>query len=97
MSENFIERRKANWKRLEELIDQARTVRGLRGLSRDEVRELGRSYRRVGGGLAVAPGENPGQRLGNLPQNPGFFAPAFVYCNKHKKRAAPPGFSPFYF
>jgi len=63
MAENIIEKRKANWKRLEELIDQARTVRGLRRLSRDEVRELGRSYRRAASDLAIARVESRDQRL----------------------------------
>ncbi len=63
MAENFIEKRKTNWKRLEELIDQVRSVRGLRRLSRDEVRELGRSYRRAASDLAIARVESRDQRL----------------------------------
>src|SRR5262245_20585617 len=63
MADNFIEKRKDNWKRLEELIDQARTVRGLRRLSREEVRELGRSYRRAASDLAIARVESRDQRL----------------------------------
>jgi uncharacterized membrane protein SpoIIM required for sporulation len=69
MAENFIETRKANWKRLEELIDQARTARGLRSLSRDEVRELGRSYRRAATDLAIARVESRDQRLINYLNN----------------------------
>jgi uncharacterized membrane protein SpoIIM required for sporulation len=63
MADNFIEKRKANWKRLEELIDQAQGMRGLRGLSRDEVRELGRMYRRAAADLAIARVESRDQRL----------------------------------
>ena len=40
MADTFIEKRKANWKRLEELVARSRTSRGLRSLSReDEVEE----------------------------------------------------------
>jgi len=65
MADNFIERRKTNWKRLEELIDSVRSVRGLRRLNRDEVRELGRSYRRAASDLAIARVESRDQRLVN--------------------------------
>ncbi len=63
MADNFIEKRKANWKRLEDLIEEARSIRGLRRLSRDEVRELGRSYRRAATDLAIARVESRDQRL----------------------------------
>lgn len=63
MAENFIEKRKANWRRLEELMNEARTVRGLRRLSRDEVRELARSYRRAASDLAIARVESRDGRL----------------------------------
>jgi uncharacterized membrane protein SpoIIM required for sporulation len=84
MAENFIEKRKADWKRLEELIDQARTVSGLRGLSRDEVRELGRSYRRVGADLAVARVESRDQRLVNYLNNLVVRAHGLIYRNERK-------------
>lgn len=69
MADNFIEKRKSNWKRLEELADQVRSVRGLRKLSRDEVRELGRIYRRAASDLAIARVESRDQRLVNYLNN----------------------------
>ena len=63
MADNFIEKRKGNWKRLEELIDQTQTFRGLSKLTRDEVRELGRIYRRTASDLAIARVESRDQRL----------------------------------
>ncbi|HKX30885.1 MAG TPA: stage II sporulation protein M [Blastocatellia bacterium] len=63
MGDSFIEKRKENWKRLEELIQQTRSVRGLRNLTRDEVRELGRSYRRAASDLAIARVESRDLRL----------------------------------
>src|SRR5262249_7221997 len=63
MADNFIERRKTSWKRLEELIAQAQSVRGLKRLTRHEVRELGRSYRRAASDLAIARVESRDQRL----------------------------------
>src|SRR5262245_66182078 len=84
MADNFIEKRKDNWKRLEELIDQARTSRGLRGLSRDEVRELGRSYRRAATDLAVARVESRDQRLVNYLNNLVVRAHGLIYRNESK-------------
>src|SRR5262245_64830505 len=84
MAENFIEKRKANWKRLEELIDQAQTSRGLRGLSRDEVRELGRSYRRAATDLAVARVESRDLRLVNYLNNLVVRAHGLIYRNESK-------------
>src|SRR5262245_59403512 len=63
MAETFIEKGKGKWKRLEELIEQARSVRGLRRLSRDELRELMSSYRRASADLATAREESRDQRL----------------------------------
>jgi len=63
MADTFIEKRKENWKRLEELIGRARGVRGLRRLGREEVRELGRLYRRAASDLAIARVESRDQRL----------------------------------
>ena len=65
MADTFIEKRKANWKRLEELIGRARGARGLRRLKREEVRELGRIYRRAASDLAIAREESRDQRLIN--------------------------------
>ena len=84
MAENFIEKRKANWKRLEELLDHARTSRGLRSLSRDEVRELGRSYRRAATDLAVARVESRDQRLVNYLNNLVVRAHGLIYRSESK-------------
>jgi len=84
MAENFIEKRKANWKRLEELIDQARTVRGLRSLSRDEVRELARSYRRAASDLAIARVESRDQRLVSYLNNLVIRAHGMIYRSESK-------------
>jgi len=65
MADTFIEKRKANWKRLEELIGRARGARGLRRFNREEVRELGRIYRRAASDLAIAREESRDQRLIN--------------------------------
>jgi uncharacterized membrane protein SpoIIM required for sporulation len=84
MADNFIEKRKANWKRLEELIDQARTVRGLRSLSRDEVRELARSYRRAASDLAIARVESRDQRLVSYLNNLVIRAHGMIYRTESK-------------
>lgn len=84
MAENFIEKRKANWKRLEELIDQVRTVRGLRRLGRDEVRELARSYRRAASDLAIARVESRDQRLVNYLNNLVIRAHGMIYRAESK-------------
>jgi uncharacterized membrane protein SpoIIM required for sporulation len=63
MAERFIERRKASWQRLEELLRQARSSSDLRRLSRQQVRELGRNYRRAASDLAIARVESRDQRL----------------------------------
>jgi len=84
MAENFIEKRKASWKRLEELIDQACTVRGLRSLSRDEVRELARGYRRAASDLAVARVESRDQRLVSYLNNLVIRAHGVIYRSESK-------------
>ncbi|HEX4945093.1 MAG TPA: stage II sporulation protein M [Blastocatellia bacterium] len=63
MAQTFIEKRKANWQRLEELIQRIRQLRGLQKFTRDEVRELGRLYRRAASDLAIARVESRDQRL----------------------------------
>ncbi|MCU1264011.1 MAG: hypothetical protein JWM21_329 [Acidobacteria bacterium] len=63
-SDRFINERKNGWQRLEELLgllDRA----SLRRLHREEVRELGRSYRRAASDLAVARAESRDPRLIN--------------------------------
>jgi uncharacterized membrane protein SpoIIM required for sporulation len=84
MAENFIEKRKANWKRLEELTDQVRTVRGLRSLSRDEVRELTRIYRRTASDLAIARVESRDQRLVSYLNNLVIRAHGMIYRTESK-------------
>ncbi len=84
MPDSFIDRRKANWKRLEELIDQARTVRGLRRLTRDEVRELGRSYRRAATDLAIARVESRDRRFVNYLNNLVIRAHGMIYRAESK-------------
>ena len=63
MAESFVEKRKGNWQRLENLLDQAEGLLGLRDLKRQEVRALGRSYRRAAADLAIARVESRDQRL----------------------------------
>jgi uncharacterized membrane protein SpoIIM required for sporulation len=60
----FIDQRKNSWQRLEDLLtllDRAT----LRRLHREEVRELGRSYRRTASDLAIARAESRDPRLIN--------------------------------
>ena len=61
----FINERKDNWKRLEELLAKTEGVAGLRGLPRAEVRELGELYRRAAADLAVARAETRDLKLIN--------------------------------
>lgn len=65
MAEPFVEQRKANWQRLEELIKRVRAMRGLRGFNRAELRELARLYRRTASDLAIARVEVRDERLVN--------------------------------
>jgi uncharacterized membrane protein SpoIIM required for sporulation len=63
-SDRFISQRKSAWQRLEDLLkllDHA----SLRRLGRDEVRELGRIYRRTASDLAIARAESRDPRLVN--------------------------------
>lgn len=63
MAQTFIEKRKASWQRLEELVRRIRQMRGLQKFNRAEVRELGTLYRRAASDLAVARVESRDQRL----------------------------------
>src|SRR5947209_16466589 len=63
-SERFIHERKTAWQRLEVLL-QLLDGSSLRRLSRDEVRELGRIYRRTASDLAIARAESRDPRLVN--------------------------------
>lgn len=53
----FINERKSNWQKLEELLAKTEGVSGLRALPRAEVRELGELYRRAATDLAIARAE----------------------------------------
>lgn len=63
--DRFVDERKDNWKRLEELLAKTEGVSGLRGLPRAEVRELGELYRRAASDLAIARAETRDARLVN--------------------------------
>ncbi len=84
MADNFIERRKESWKRLEELVAQAQSTRGLRMLTRNEVRELGRDYRRTATDLAIARVESRDQRLVSYLNNLVIKAHGMIYRTESK-------------
>jgi uncharacterized membrane protein SpoIIM required for sporulation len=62
--DRFIEKHKTAWERLEELL-RLLDNSSLRRLHREEVRELGRNYRRTSSDLAVARAESRDPRLIN--------------------------------
>ena len=62
--DRFINERKTVWQRLEELLDLLDRMT-LRRLHREEVRELGRIYRRTASDLAIARAESRDPRLVN--------------------------------
>jgi uncharacterized membrane protein SpoIIM required for sporulation len=62
--DRFINERKNNWQRLEDLLGLIGHG-SLRGLHREEVRELGRIYRRTASDLAIARAESRDPRLVN--------------------------------
>jgi uncharacterized membrane protein SpoIIM required for sporulation len=64
MIDRFIEKHKTAWQRLEELL-KLLDRSSLRGLQRNEVRELGRIYRRTASDLAIARAESRDPRLVN--------------------------------
>jgi uncharacterized membrane protein SpoIIM required for sporulation len=63
-TDRFINQRKNNWQRLEDLLQLLDTA-SLRRLRREEVRELGRIYRRTASDLAIARAESRDPRLIN--------------------------------
>ena len=63
-TDRFIDNRKSAWQRLEKLLALLNTT-SLRKLHRDEVRELGRIYRRTASDLAIARAESRDPRLIN--------------------------------
>jgi uncharacterized membrane protein SpoIIM required for sporulation len=67
-NDRFIDQRKNAWQRLEELLNILDTS-SLRRLRRDEVRELGRIYRRTASDLAIARAESRDPRLVNYLNN----------------------------
>src|SRR5216110_950118 len=62
--DRFINERKSAWQRLEDLLKLLDTA-SLRRLRREEVRELGRIYRRTASDLAIARAESRDPRLIN--------------------------------
>jgi uncharacterized membrane protein SpoIIM required for sporulation len=64
MSNRFIDNRKNAWQRLEDLLTLLSDT-SLRRLHREEVRELGRIYRRTASDLAIARAESRDPRLIN--------------------------------
>src|SRR6266496_6393578 len=63
-SNRFIDQRKNAWQRLEDLLTLLNST-SLRRLHREEVRELGRIYRRTASDLAIARAESRDPRLIN--------------------------------
>src|ERR687897_2700082 len=63
-NDRFIEQHKTAWQRLEELLRMLDRS-SLRRLHREEVRELGRIYRRTASDLAIARAESRDPRLVN--------------------------------
>ena len=63
-ADRFISQRKNAWQRLEDLLDLLDRA-SLRKLGREEVRELGRIYRRTASDLAIARAESRDPRLVN--------------------------------
>lgn len=63
-TDRFINQRKNNWQRLEDLLQLLDTA-SLRRLRREEVRELSRIYRRTASDLAIARAESRDPRLVN--------------------------------
>jgi hypothetical protein len=66
----FINERKDNWQRLEDLLSLVRGA-SLRGLSKMEVREFGELYRRAASDLAIARAETRDPEIDKLSQQSG--------------------------
>ncbi|MBC7798213.1 MAG: stage II sporulation protein M [Pyrinomonadaceae bacterium] len=64
MFDKFVNARKNNWQRLEDLLSLVENS-SLRGLNREEVRELGTLYRRVATDLSIARAESRDDKLVN--------------------------------
>jgi uncharacterized membrane protein SpoIIM required for sporulation len=67
--ERFIRERKRAWQRLEHLLGRLGGSSSLRQMAREEVRELGRIYRRTASDLAIARAESRDPRLVNYLNN----------------------------
>src|SRR6266481_6082109 len=63
-NDHFIEKHKTAWQRLEDLLKLLDST-SLRRIHREEVRELGRIYRRTASDLAIARAESRDPRLVN--------------------------------
>lgn len=79
MPESFIDKRKSNWQRLEELLERIGSARELRYMSRDEVREFGVIYRRTAADLAIARVESRDEKLINYLNNLVIRAHGIIY------------------
>ena len=76
----FLEEKKDNWQRLEDLLTMQRGI-GLRGLSKMEVREFGELYRRAASDLATARAETRDPKLINYLNSLVIRAHGKIYLN----------------
>src|SRR5260370_25651570 len=85
--DRFINERKSAWQRLEELLKLLDGMT-LRRLHREEVRELGRIYRRTASDLAIARAESRDPRLINYLNSLVIRAHGRIYraCSRGGKR-----------
>lgn len=87
MADTFIEKRKSDWKRLEGLLGRLRgfsSTRSLKGLTREEVRQLGHDYRRAASDLAIARVESRDQRLVSYLNNLVIRAHSVIYRSESR-------------
>jgi uncharacterized membrane protein SpoIIM required for sporulation len=90
-TDRFITQRKNAWQRLEELLKKLEGA-SLRQLNKDEVRELGRIYRRTSSDLAIARAESRDPRLVNYLNSLVIRAHGQVYRADAKGRSRIAGF-----
>ena len=81
MLKDFVDARFAKWQKLEQYVNTFRKQR-LTGLSRDEVREFGKLYRRTAADLAIAHEEVRDSRLVNYLNNLVVRAHGLIYRTK---------------
>lgn len=79
----LFEDKKDNWQRLEQLLEM-QSGRGLRGLSRTEVREFGELYRRAASDLAIARAETRDPKLLNYLNSLVIRAHGYVYRSENE-------------